>query len=177
MKYSRFTGFTIVELVITIVLVSIISTAIIGRFASGDAYSAFIIRDQIISLARTAQQSSLGRESVVLNISVTGDTVNLTTEAGTGPVVQISSVDFDLEGISLTGDVNVTDSCATSTGTAIGNSPDFTIRFEELGDLGNSGAGAGSAVTSAVRICLNDSVTDSVCISPSGYAYGGKCDD
>lgn len=177
MKHTRFAGFTIVEVVISIVLVSIISAAIIGRFSTGDSFSGFIIRDQIISLARTAQQSSLGRASVTLTISVTDDTVTITTAPGSGPLGEIDLVELPMDGISITGDVNVTASCSVSTGAVIGDTPAFTIRYGELGDLGNSGAGAGTAVTSAVRICLNENPVESVCISPSGFAYAGKCDD
>lgn len=176
MKHSRFAGFTIIEIVITLVIVAIMAAVVIGRFASGDSFAGFVIRDQIISLARTAQQSSLGRADVALKISVVGDIVTIATEGGNASVQEMNSVEFDLEGISLTGDINVTDSCSVSQGAAIGASP-FTVRFGELADLGNSGNGAGAAVTSAVRICLGDNPDESVCISPSGYAYEGKCDD
>jgi hypothetical protein len=56
----------------------------------------------------------------------------------------------------------------------------MTINFDELGDLAASGVtGATGAITSALRICLNNDAnvnTDSVCVSPAGFAYAGSCD-
>jgi hypothetical protein len=53
----------------------------------------------------------------------------------------------------------------------------MTIAFGGLGDLRTSGVtGSTGAITSAVRICINDSATMSVCVSPSGFAYAGDCD-
>jgi len=178
MKQSAFKGFTIIEITIVIVIVSIIAAAIISRFATGDVFTGFILRDQIISLARTAQQSALGRADVTLTITpnLGGDSVTIETAYGTGPAVTIDSVTFDLDSISLTGDTNVTDSCSVSTGTAITNAAPFVLRFDELGDLDVSGFGAGSAITSAARICLNDNVIESMCVAPSGFAYAGDCD-
>lgn len=169
-------GMTIVELIVVIVVLSIIAAASISRFLGVNAFDSFILRDQIVSLTRTAQQSALGRSDVVLTIqpSVSLDTVTLTTSYGGGTA--INSVEFDLSPIVLTGSVNNTDSCSVTLGSAVTNGAPFIIRFDELGDLELSGFGAGSTITDNVKICLNDSPIDSVCISPAGFAYGGDCD-
>ena len=55
----------------------------------------------------------------------------------------------------------------------------MTISFGELGNLGSSGVLGGAstgAVSSAVRVCLNNDPVFSVCFSPSGFAYAGDCD-
>ncbi|MEQ9210732.1 MAG: type II secretion system protein [Pseudomonadales bacterium] len=169
-------GFTMVELVIIIVLLGIVATVAMSRLLRGDAFNAFVLRDQIISLSHTAQQASLGRDNVIMTITPDGaGSVTLTT-AYNGGATTIESVVLDMNSVSLTGDVNDTSSCATPPGSAITTASPFTLRFTPLGDLGASGFGAGTAVTSAVRICLNNSVTDSVCLSPAGFAYAGDCD-
>jgi MSHA pilin protein MshC len=170
-------GFTVIELVIVIVIVSIISVVALSRAIRGNTFSGLILRDQIISLSRTAQQSALGRADVVITItpSASLDTVTLTSSYGAGSTI-INSVEFDLAPNVITGSVNNTDSCSITLGSAITNLAPFIIRFDELGDLEASGFGAGTSVTDSVKICLNNRPIDSVCISPGGFAYAGDCD-
>jgi len=172
-------GFTIIEIVVTLVILGVISAVTVSRFGGSDSFSAYIIRDQIISLSRNAQQSSLGRADVKLIVTPSGDgqTVNIKTTNAGGTIL---SVNLALDSVMLTGDVNKTESCATNPASAslgaITNAAPFTLSFGELGSLIPSGFGAGTAVTSAVRICLDSRVEDSVCIAPSGFAYAGDCD-
>ncbi|NKB33372.1 MAG: prepilin-type N-terminal cleavage/methylation domain-containing protein [Pseudomonadales bacterium] len=177
LKSQTSKGFTVVEIVLVIVLLAIVSAVAISRFVSGNAFNPTIVRDQIISLARTAQQSSLGRTDVSLTITPNGagDTVTIETSDTDGT---IQSFDVSIDDVTLSGDINDTDSCATTSGAdSITNAAPMTIDFEELGDLGTSGVtGSTGAVTSAVRVCINDSALASVCVSPSGFAYAGDCD-
>ncbi len=170
-------GFTIVELVIVILILSIISVVAISRVLSGNSFNSVIVRDQIISLARTAQQNSLGRADVSMTITPNpaGDSVTIVTSYGGGNIENITA---PLDSVSLSGDINDTDSCAATPGAdAITSANPMTLTFGELGDLGISGVtGSTGAVTSAVRICLNAVAIDSVCVSPSGFAYEGDCD-
>jgi hypothetical protein len=159
------------------VIISIISAVTLSRILRSDTFDAYIIRDQIISLSRTAQQSALGRADVILTIipSLSLDAVTLTTSYGVGPTT-ISSVKFDLAPIVLAGSVNNTASCSVASGTAVTNAAPLIVRFDELGSLTLSGFGAGVAVTESVKICLNENPANSICISPAGFAYKGDCD-
>jgi type II secretory pathway pseudopilin PulG len=177
-KISRpLAGLTLVEVVLVILLLSIIAAVALSRILSGNTLNAVIVRDQIISIARTAQQNALGRSDVSLSItpSVDGSEVVLTTGDAGGT---IKSYTISLSTVSLRGDINDTDSCETTSGAdAITNAAPMTINFGELGDLGISGvAGSDGAITSALRVCLNDTASESVCFSPSGFAYAGDCD-
>lgn len=168
---------TIVELVLVIIIISIIGMVTMSRIIGGDSFNAIIVRDQIISLARTAQQNSLGRANVSMTITpnVGGDSVTIVTTDGGG---NIESFAVSLDSVSLSGDINDTDSCSVTSGVdAITNATPMTLTFGELGDLGVSGVtGSTGAVTSALRICLNDTASESICVSPSGFAYAGDCD-
>ena len=148
-----------------------------SRFVGGNSFNPIILRDQIVSLARNAQQSSLGRSDVEFSITPNpaGDEVTLESSDTNGV---IETVTISMNSVSLSGDVNETDSCDTTNGTDdITDTAPMTVVFEELGDLGVSGVtGSTAAVSSALRVCINNEPTMSVCISPSGFAYAGDCD-
>ena len=57
------------EIIITIVLVATVSMVAMSRLVEGNGFNAIIVRDQIISLARTAQQNALGRTNVSMTIT------------------------------------------------------------------------------------------------------------
>ena len=170
-------GFTLVEMIVIMLLIAIVSAAVVSRFISANAFNATILRDQVISLTRSAQQAALGRSGVALTItpSAGGDSVVVETSDSGGT---IESVSLDLDGVSLSGDINDTDSCGTTPGAdSITNAAPMTLNFESLGNLGNSGVtGSTGAVNSALRVCINNDVLASVFVSPSGFAYAGDCD-
>jgi MSHA pilin protein MshC len=170
-------GFTLVEMVLVLLILSVIGAVAMSRILGGNNFNGLIVRDQIISLARTAQQNALGRANVSMTITpnVGGDSVTIVTSYAGG---NIGSSTTPLDNVSLSGDINNTASCAVTSGVdAITNTAPLTLTFGEYGDLGVSGVtGSTGAVTSAVRICLNDTASESICVSPSGFAYAGDCD-
>ena len=180
MQDLRAAGFTIIEIIVTMVLISIISVVVMSRFVSGNAFNGVIVRDQIISLARTAQQNALGRANVEMTITPNAGATEVTIATNYG-VANIASITVPMSSLSLSGDVNDTDSCATGGGgaDAITLAAPMTIAFGKLADLGSSGVSGGAStgpVSSAVRVCLNNDPALSVCFSPSGFAYTGDCD-
>ena len=170
-------GFTLVEMVIVIVILGIVSVVAMSRMLGGNAFNAVIVRDQIVSLSRSALLNSLGRTGVTLTItpSASGDEVTIVTSDVGGTIASITT---DLNTVTLSGDINSTDSCETTAGVnTITNVTPMTVAFGALGDLGISGVtGSTGAVTSALRICINDVAVNSICFSPSGFAYAGDCD-
>lgn len=170
-------GFSIVELVVVIAILSIISVVAMSRFSRGNAFEGVIVRDQIISLARTAQQNSFGRADVVMTIQPTGggDLEIETTADGT----TVEKITTSMSALSLTGDRNVTTSCSPGGGgSAITNANPMIFTFGELGDIASPSGVSGSAgdVNSGLRVCINNDANLSVCVSPSGFAYIGDCD-
>lgn len=172
-------GYTLIELIAAIVLIGIAVAFAMSRLLDNNTFTASIVQQQIISLARIAQQSSLGRSNVTLTItpSVDGSEVTIDAEES-GGTVTIQSVTISMDSVTLSGDINKTASCAVDDGdTPISNVAPMLLNFGELGDLGVSGIGGGAAaITSAIRICINDIASDSVCVAPSGFAYAGDCD-
>lgn len=174
---GRQAAFTLVEIVVVILVLGIISAVAMSRILGGNTFNAIIVRDQIVSLARTAQQNALGRSDVSMTITpgAGGNDVTLVTSDSGGT---IKTVTLALDTVSLRGDINDTDSCETTAGAdAITNAAPMTLAFGELGNLDTSGVtGSTGAITSALRICLNNTASESVCVSPSGFAYAGDCD-
>lgn len=176
-KQADESGFSMVELIIGLVIAGIVAAVAMSRFTDGNAFNAIIVRDQLIAMIRTAQQSALGRSNVALtltpNASASSLTVVRSDDGGT-----VDTVSVNLDSVSLSGDINVTASCGSVNGqTAIASGSPLAINFAELGALGDSGVGSVSTVVSGLRICLNNDPVFSVCVSPSGFAYAGDCDD
>lgn len=177
MTARRNQGFSIVELIIAIVVLGIISSVAMSRFLRSDSYNPAITRDQVVSLARSAQQKAVGRNDVTLTIQPVDDLIEVRLDDGAGQV-QISRM--DLATVNMRADVNELDSCSvTAGGFAVTNVAPLVLNYDSLGDLITGGVtgspGFPQAITTAVRLCINDSPAMSVCWSPSGFAYVGDC--
>ena len=177
-QYPKQRGVTLVELVLVILLIGIVSAVAMSRILSSNSFNALLVRDQIISIARIAQNARFGRAPVTLTVQPSADGENVTISAAHGSS-NLARATVDASGVALRADINITTSCAVTAGTtAITNSNPLTISYNPLGSLGVSGVtGSTGTVSSAARICINSNPAMSVCFSPSGYAYIGSCDE
>lgn len=174
---QRCRGFTIVEIIITVLIISVLAVSVYSRLSDNNTFEGLIVRDQIISLARIAQQNALGRQDVELRVTPTGSG-DVTIETRTGATT-LQSVTTSSSSLTLESDVNNTSSCSGGASNTLSSSDYLRLRFAELGDLEDSGvvnAGYPTTVSSAVRICINDDPILSICVSPGGFAYVGDCD-
>jgi prepilin-type N-terminal cleavage/methylation domain-containing protein len=177
-RQRRQRGVTLFELIIVIFLFGVIGVVATSRILSANTFNELLVRDQIISLARVAQQSRLGRAPISLSLQPSADTRQLTVRATHGSEV-LRSVTLNSADVSLRADINNTASCAATPGAAsITSANPLTISYNALGSLGVSGVtGSTGAVSSAMRVCINSKAEMSVCISATGLAYAGKCDE
>ncbi|MEC8860426.1 MAG: type II secretion system protein [Pseudomonadota bacterium] len=172
-------GFTIIEAVIAIAFVGIIAALAMSRILRSDTYNAIIVRDQVISLSRSAQQRAIGRSDVVLTLSPSGNSLDIEIE-DENAVIQRATL--DIRGVTLSADVNELDSCTGTPGAdALTSSNDLVLEFDELGDLLRGGVSSAAGypvdITSGARLCIDGVSEMSVCWSASGYAYSGDCLD
>ena len=177
-------GFTVVELVLAIMIIGIISTFAFSRLLDGDVYNAAVVRDQLISLSRAAQQRALGRSDVAIIFRPNGNDLEIRTvedfvDINTYTQMQFSSI--DMRSVVMAGDVNITDSCSLTSGTdTLSNSSPMVIQFDELGNLYRGGVTTGAgypvAVSTGIRLCLNDDPIMSICFSPAGFPFRGDCE-
>ncbi len=160
----RAAGFTLVELVLTLVLISILAASAMALFASKDAYTARTTADQILAQARLAQQVALGR-SLNINTSFTvarsGDSLTLSVTQDTYSSIR----NADAQAVTVSWKEAGTTACGG------GSTADFTVQFDREGDALSPG---GNPVNTL--ICVVGSQTIPVCISSLGYAYEGVCD-
>lgn len=167
-------GFTLVEIIVTFLVVSILSVVVISRLTSSTAFNGVVLRNQIIALTRLGQQSAFGRSDVELRVTPDGSgdaSLVLSDENGViqSDTIAVAAVDFRA-------DVDETVSCSTSQGAPVTSGAPLIIAFGELGDVTSAGVGSVSPVNLSVRICIDAAVESSVCVSPAGFAYIGNCD-
>lgn len=170
-------GVTLLELVIVIFLFGVIGIVALSRTMGANTFNQLIARDQIISVARIAQNVRLGRAPVDFSITPTagGDllTISASHNGGVFSAVTVNAAD-----VVIRADINQSASCAATDGaTLVTNANPLVFTYDALGELGVSGVmGSTGAVTSAARICINGDPAMSICVASSGYAYVGDCD-
>jgi prepilin-type N-terminal cleavage/methylation domain-containing protein len=173
----RFRGFTVVELVVVIVLLGIVGAVVIPRFLAPNTFNEPAAQDGLLATIRAAQQAAIGRANVTFKI--TSDSNDWTFAALSGATtlrtLTVPVSDVKLETGSAASSANT---CATGFNTAVAN--DFTLTFKSDGNLAsftnNGTTETVDAAFNGVRICLNDTIAVSACVSPAGYAYAGDCD-
>ncbi|GIU23787.1 type II secretion system GspH family protein [Shewanella schlegeliana] len=70
-RAQRHAGFTLVELVTTIILIAILAVVVIPRLLTSSSYSAFTLRDEFISELRKVQMMAMNNQDRCYRLSVT----------------------------------------------------------------------------------------------------------
>ena len=139
------TGFTLVELVITLVLIGILSSVGIGLFANRSAFSPLLANQQLASAVRLAQQGALaGNAADEVAVAQVGDQFRFTVGPGTAAERTFS---LPRESTSLSATPTIT------------FQPDGTLASGVNTELTFSGSGS----------------SYTTCISSLGAVYQGSC--
>ena len=167
-------GFSLVELIVAILLISLIGVAMFSRFSSPTAFDASIARDNAIALALQAQQAALGRDNVSFEIDPSGGNWVLSV-AVSGSVLR--SVTIPGGSISLETGSTTSGTCALALDQVV--TSNFRVVYDGSGNVTgfSNSTSSPEPVENGVRICVNDDTNYSACISPAGFAYQGDCDD
>jgi MSHA pilin protein MshC len=176
---NRQNGFTFVEMVVVVILVGIIAAVTMSRILRDDTYNALLARDQITSLARSAQQRAIGRSDVYLQIQSAGNNLTMSVGDSTGELQQAT---LSNRSLTLAADVNQTASCGSTPGAStVAGSAVFRLNYDELGNLLDGGVstavGYPVTIADAARFCIDNDPVFSICWSDAGYPYVGDCRD
>lgn len=166
-------GFTIIELVFVVLILGIVSAFAMARILRGDSLDSAVVSDQLIAMARLAQQKAIGHSDVQLRVEPDGSSLVISVSDNNG-LLESSSV--PVAGVSLYADVNQQTACSNPplAGLISNNNP-LLINYDSLGDLESGGVGAPAEIDSGARICLSPDTNLSICISDAGFAYRGAC--
>lgn len=181
-------GFTIIEMIAVVVLLGIVGVVVFSRFSDPSSFNQAAVKDSLITSIRQAQQAALGRSNVTFSIVETADQYQFLVKNGASVLSTqtIASQNIVLQTGTAEALSTATDSCAS--GTRFDQSVQgFVIGFDRRGNIASFDYDANPSTPelnedppsfdfNGVRICVNDLVTASVCVSPAGYAYEGNCD-
>ena len=150
-------GFTLVELVAVIALITVLISAVGIRFAEKGSFDERTARDSLVSLALSSQQRALGSETVKIKFNSNQDRMVIE-----GIVNGATSTSRSF----LTNEVTIT-AGTVGNGTSCGSiNSTITLDFDSTGEIE-------SVDNDGFPICLNGE--SSICISPAGYAHEGTC--
>ena len=148
-------GFSLVELVTTIILIGIIAVVVLPRFFSASSYSAYSLRNEFISELRQAQLRALNNTDQCFDVNVTPTGYQLrhySGRAGNSCTNLIRAEAF--QAFSGRASVSLTASASQS----------FTITFDSLGRM---------LSPSCAGMCFNINADETlqVGVESEGYIY------
>ncbi len=163
-------GFTLVELVIVMILISIISALGVGLFSSTSAFDARLASDQWLVSLRLSQKLALLRQhpSQLLTFTASQNTDQWDVRVAQGGS-ELNAINIDRNQVELrSSNSDFASACSTL---PLASFP-MVLYVNGYGDQVNASRVQLSANT---RLCFVATETVELCISPSGYAYGGAC--
>lgn len=152
---GRQQGFTLVELVMTMVIIGILSAAAIGLFASRSDYAPFLAKDVLISSSLLAQQRALANQQnnpVTLTIRQTVSDWQFSVAQGS-VALDDGSKRLDRSGTTLR--VN---------GAVLADGGSVVLSYDRLGSTGSNQC-----------FEFQGPSQFDVCVSSAGYAYDCNC--
>lgn len=147
-------GFSLVELIMTLVLIGILSALGIGLFASNSGFSAYLARDALISSALLAQKKAMANQFDT-------DVVTLTIRQTPGEWI------FNVaQGVSWSQTQSAERSGAALRveGGLLANAGTHTVSYSADGSTGQN-----------LNLQFEGERTHPLCIASTGFAYAGVC--
>lgn len=141
---NKYTGFTLLELIIAITIIGIISVTAFSRFASEDAFAVRVEQENLISALNQAQQLAMAGQTVQFVITSSS---SYTIKVGAVPV------DYSLAGITYPQFIDAGVSLSPSS---------LTLGYSNLGSIGAS---------TTITLSSDTGGSATVRVEESGYAH------
>ncbi|ABZ78384.1 MSHA pilin protein MshC [Shewanella halifaxensis HAW-EB4] len=160
-RAQRHAGFTLVELVTTIILIAILAVVVVPRLLTSSSYSAFTLRDEFISELRKVQIMAMNNQDRCYRLSVTDTNYQVSRYNGrfsgacTGTLVRTDAPQAFQGGASLA--------------LLNGGASTFNIEFNALGVPIINGARCSGNCISVIA-----DETLSLAIESEGYIHDGQ---
>jgi len=161
------TGFTLIELVAVLIVIGILGSVAIGRLADSSNFDTKLSENLLLSQARNAQLLAFTHQNVDLYLEDAGSEIRVTTRIN-GQTSQSSA--FLKTDLTLQVDLSASGGVAGVCGDI--SSP-ITLGFDSKGQL--VGPYSTGLYQAGYPICING-LTQSLCISPSGFPHSGSCE-
>lgn len=162
-------GFTMVELITVVILLSILGAVAMGRMVSPDLFAPAIVTQALVTESRFARQVAASRHDAAVSLTV--------DRLGGDWRFQVAT---DVDGVIRTELVEAEDTTVQAASGAVNDSigagTALIVAFDRGGDLAavTIGAAAGDPAAGVTLTIAGDS-TRQACIYPSGYANDDVC--
>ena len=163
-------GFTLIELIMVIIVLSILSAVGVGLFSSSEQYTTRLAADKWLTVLRSAQRLALLKQSntLVLNVNI--------AQSAQAWDVGIRQGATDLNRFAVERE-NITVRSSTSDFTSACNSLPavafpLTLYFDGYGNATNASR---VPLSTNLRLCFSGQTQSEICMAPSGYIYEGSC--
>lgn len=161
-------GFTLVELVMVIVVLSVLAAIAFSRIPDQQSYSSRFAFDEWLAAFRLGQVIALSRGSsgnpIEIRFTQTSDSWQFEV-LDNSVALRSSQLIERLEQTARGSSSDFASGCTGLTPLAF----PYSIYFNQSGDRSDS---LGVSTTTNLRVCID---ALEICISPSGYAYAGSC--
>ena len=162
-------GFTLVELISVMILLSILGIFAMARMTSPELFAPAVVSGAVAAEVRLARQLAAARRDAVVSVTV--------DRLGGDWRMRISS---DVDGVLRTELVRADNTALQVASGAASASLDaataLTLTFDHAGDLSTVLIGATPGTPgSGVNLTVAGDSTRQVCVYPSGYAHAGAC--
>lgn len=163
-------GFTLIELIVVIILLSILGAVGIGLFSAPSQYAVKLSADQWLSQFRLSQRISFLRQSasdpIRLTINQSANRWDMLVSQG---ATDLDQFEIDYDSVSVR--YSQTDFSSSCSALPVMTFP-MNFYFDGYGNAVNASR---TQLSNNQRVCLTANSTAELCISPSGYAYEGSC--
>lgn len=162
-------GFTVVELISVVVLLSVLGVVAMGRMTSPDMFAPAMVSQTLAAEMRFAQQLATSRQDAVVSLTVDrlGSHWRLQTATDIAGVIRTQAVDAANTAVDA---VSGPAAANLSAGSSL------SLSFDHSGNVAavTIGGTAGTPATGVAVTVAGDTARD-LCIYPSGYVHQSGC--